>query len=599
MSYISSFGGGVPLTWNAILELIESDPDYPFDRRTYDASRVRKALAWDAAPTWHAARSPVNKHSRFSSLPFNRETIGELFDNVRATDLRLAQKTIDNARSACNRVANYYQLTHGFSRTPLSDECRQLLALVESKWDRIPLMSGMRYLSYVHQSPWRMDDFIASNFEEALTALRPKWAKRDMREFTRAWNKCSAAIPEWPKFVLARRVRPPRPTIDWADYPEVRTAIDDYLACGCRVPVEEGEELDGNDDLDLDLDDLLLPLAPRTIRGHLEHLRRVVWALRDEHPKTLRDLCAPRRYQQAMRALADQVGGVNRTTMNRANVLLRLARHPGILTKAEIKLVLTVHARYVKKYAEYKKECEDRDQKTLDQLDDPSVMAAFLALPTLTLNRVLAQRNRKTVACAYAIQRALILELWLCAPWRINKFVNIELDQIVTIRLDAVDRAILQAPKRQATNKRSPEHFLNKSTMELLRLYVEEYRPLILAANKSPLDLPHLFPGRNGRAKCVTGLRDQMTRFVRQNTSLKHWHPHVMRKIAPKIALDQDPGALDVARRTGGWTDEKMLRGIYGQRVHRASQARYLDLLESQRLTSVRSVNRRTRKGGR
>ena len=80
-------------------------------------------------------------------MPFNRQSIAALFDNVRATDLRLAQKTVDNARSACNRVADHYQLTHCYSRTPLSEECRQLLALVDSKWDRIPLMSGMRYLS--------------------------------------------------------------------------------------------------------------------------------------------------------------------------------------------------------------------------------------------------------------------------------------------------------------------------------------------------------------------------------------------------------------------------------------------------------------------
>ena len=87
-----------------------------------------------------------------------------------------------------------------------------------------------------------------------------------------------------------------------------------------------------------------------------------------------------------------------------------------------------------------------------------------------------------------------------------------------------------------------------------------------------------------------------MTKFIRKHTSFKDWHPHLMRKITPKIALDADPGALEVARRTGGWANDTMLRSIYGQRVHRASQARYLELLEGRRLTSIRAYGARRRK---
>ena len=84
-----------------------------------------------------------------------------------------------------------------------------------------------------------------------------------------------------------------------------------------------------------------------------------------------------------------------------------------------------------------------------------------------------------------------------------------------------------------------------------------------------------------------------MTRFVRKKTSLKDWHPHLIRKISPKITLDADPGALEVARRTGGWANDRMLHQVYGQRVHRASQARYLELLEGRRLSSIRAISGR------
>jgi hypothetical protein len=89
-----------------------------------------------------------------------------------------------------------------------------------------------------------------------------------------------------------------------------------------------------------------------------------------------------------------------------------------------------------------------------------------------------------------------------------------------------------------------------------------------------------------------------MTKFVRKHTSLKNWHPHMIRKITPKIALDADPGALEVTRRMGGWADDTMLRKVYGQRVHRASQEQYLKLLEGRRLNSIRALGARGRSHG-
>ena len=162
------------------------------------------------------------------------------------------------------------------------------------------------------------------------------------------------------------------------------------------------------------------------------------------------------------------------------------------------------------------------------------------------------------------------------------------------MRLDAVERVLLRKPKKQAANKRAPEHFLNADAVDLLRLYLNEYRPLIMQHNKN-LNSQHLFPGRNGKAKAAASLRTQMTKFVRKNTSLKHWHPHFVRKTSPKITLDADPSAIEVARRTGGWANDRMLHQVYEQRVHRASQAKYLEFLDGRKLHSIRSIGKRRR----
>jgi hypothetical protein len=61
----------------------------------------------------------------------------------------------------------------------------------------------------------------------------------------------------------------------------------------------------------------------------------------------------------------------------------------------------------------------------------------------------------------------------------------------------------------------------------------------------------------------------------------------------PKIILDVDPTAIEAAISAGGWKDDRMLRKVYGQRTHRATQKQYIELLESRRLTSLGTMRRR------
>jgi hypothetical protein len=90
----STINQGQPMTWRKILQHQLDDPEYPSDRRAYDGSRVKKALAWDAAPTWQAARSPIKRPSKYLDRPFNHLTIDELFAGLRAAELRLTTKTL-------------------------------------------------------------------------------------------------------------------------------------------------------------------------------------------------------------------------------------------------------------------------------------------------------------------------------------------------------------------------------------------------------------------------------------------------------------------------------------------------------------------------
>ena len=122
-----------PLTWTEVLAHLPDDPDYPPDRRTFDASRIKKALAWDASPTFDKAKSKIKLPSKFLDRPFNHDTIDELFDALRAAELRLAPKTLENARSICKFVSDFYEVARGIGHTPLSADCKRLMNLVSNK----------------------------------------------------------------------------------------------------------------------------------------------------------------------------------------------------------------------------------------------------------------------------------------------------------------------------------------------------------------------------------------------------------------------------------------------------------------------------------
>lgn len=587
---------GKPATWEEIVVRVDNDPKYPEDRRPTDSARLKKALSWDAAPTRNAAKSSVKRSSDFENRPFNRQTINELFAKVRPRELGISAKTVANTKSICMKVADFYNMPRGIAYTPLSEDCENLLGLVKSDWDRRALMTGLRYFSFHNISPWRITQADADDYRRALVEdFHRADAKELWVEFTRVWEKCHS-VRGWPDIALTRNICPRQAAINWADYPGLNEQVDAYLNAGrCSFNDNNDGEADAVPDFLID------PLKPISIRNLKGSIGMVVWALGTagipKHELTsLQSLCRPERFSLAMRILVGRTNGaVNRTIMARATALYRLARHPGLLPLDDVKTVQNLMKRLSRSFRRFLETHTDKDQQMLDRLDDPSVMDALLQLPTEIKNRVLAKRRPPTIGDAYAIQRAVILELWLCAPYRIGAFSSIGLEQLVSIRIQNVETVLLRGPKEQSSNKKSPEHLLNSDTISLLNLYLDHYRPLIAEHNGSP-NSDHLLPGMNGRSKHPTSLRTQMTKFIRKHTSLQNWHPHAMRKIVPKIALDGDPGAVEIVRRTGGWADDRMLRDVYGQHVHRASQKQYLKLLEERRLTSIRSLAPRQRK---
>ena len=78
---------------------------------------------------------------------------------------------------------------------------------------------------------------------------------------------------------------------------------------------------------------------------------------------------------------------------------------------------------------------------------------------------------------------------------------------------------------------------LPSSTVALLDLYLERYRPLLLDGPSS-----WLFPGRQNGPKSEQAIRSQIQTCVATKCGVKV-NPHLFRHIAAKIHLDSNPGA--------------------------------------------------------
>lgn len=369
-------------------------------------------------------------------------------------------------------------------------------------------------------------------------------------------------------------------------------SVDDHLALGDPRP--EGDDIFAGP--------AVRPLSAGSKKGRKEALRMAASALRDAEVdyrsfRYVRDICLPARYTAALRILVAKAGGVTSTVMRYARDLWKLAGLPDVLSASERDEVKEAFDKLKARYREYETaeveagRARDRGQELLDHLDDPAAMDAYLALAHREVEAARRYRNPFGVGAAYAIMRALTLEIWHTVSWRIGVSVAWRLIQFVEVEIEGEKRIMVRAPKDQPDNKRTPDQYLSPEAAALYRLFISRHRDVILRHNKCPAGTPYLFPGRGGLQRHPHTMHTQMNRWIRKHTGLD-FHPHAIRKINPKVILDEDPTAIELAVRCGGWADDRMIRKIYGQKQHRKSQLKINEFVVGRRLRAISTVRK-------
>jgi hypothetical protein len=382
----------------------------------------------------------------------------------------VSEKRLQNARSDLKFVLDRYGL--GARRRylgPLTCEVRACWDLLEDKYEQCSLSRLMHYLSAKRINPADMSENVSAAFLAALEREgATKGARTAHQSAIRAWNKVRRKYPGWPQIELTKPKYGATWTRPWHEFPpSLKATAMAFLARG----VDPGAIFDDTAPAQ--------PLKATTIRTQMGHFRCAASALvldgiPPEQLVDLRSLCTPERFKRVLtQMIARRSGKVGGYLAGLAWTLVKAARYSGSLNPTEIEEVNRLFKKLsLKRSSERRTEC-DRDQQLLEQFEDERRVDLFLSLPTRTVTKIMTSGAR-SVQAALMVQRACLLELWLCAPLRISNLVRLRLDShFFRLKLDGKDRVVIRIPPEEVKNHEAVEYYLSDDAAGLLDLYVK------------------------------------------------------------------------------------------------------------------------------
>jgi integrase len=475
-----------------------------------------------------------------TAMPAHPRYLRERLATFHPAAAGVSRKRLQNVRSALAFALDRY----GFGGrrdylAPLSPAAQALYDRLPDKYFRCRLSRLLHFISAQGIEPEQMSDAVSEQFLAALEQHSAiKHVRTTHQDACRAWNKARVQVPGWPDVELT--VPRYRQTwgVPWTAFPaSLEAAVDAWFA----DPIDDGDFFADNG--------RIKPLAPRTVATQKDHMRCVASALvrMGYQPSAIVDLAylvQPAHVRRALTFFLDRNDRKpNAYVAAIAYTLRTVAKYGVVLPDADRKEV----ERLYKKVAQQRHGMTAKNLARLRQLDDLAVRDRLLAYPTVRIREAL-RHDRGGVAEALAVQAALATELWLFVPLRIANFAGLRLDQHLIRREDRRGERpwAIHVPAAMVKNTIDLDYELPAPIARHLELYLERFRPRLVAGTN-----PWLFPGRDGNAKHVATLRDQVVRAVRQGTGIE-LHPHLFRHIAGKLLLDEHPGDQGTVQRMLG-----------------------------------------------
>ncbi|MBU2288985.1 MAG: tyrosine-type recombinase/integrase, partial [Gammaproteobacteria bacterium] len=240
-----------------------------------------------------------------------------------------------------------------------------------------------------------------------------------------------------------------------------------------------------------------------------------------------------------------------------------------------------------------------RHANMLSAFADTSCLKRWFESPSVLWERACApiRRGRKPQATHVALARsALVARMGqYVAPVRRSNHARYRHagDDRHLLLPEGDGEGTLRIPADEGKTLRSIHVRIDRETVRMLKYYIKHFLPIAQKNAKASADNPHLFPGAGGREIEEGGYASgngYVTKSKLNSTFKRHMKKHcglnmclhVMRHLAGKIILDQDPSAMSLVQEILGHRRLETTQSYYAEVSKIVAQRRYIHLLEQQ-----------------
>ena len=524
-----------------------------------------------------ALRSAINTLCRVIAMPPTMVPADPNFIRRKLKDASPAAVGVKVRRLSTSRSETLFALRHlklvgkGTYLAPMAGEWAILWKRLPDKYARTVMSRFFRYVSAKGLDPRDVNDRIAREFLDALTAESLiKDPRVTHQNLCRRWNAMIGVVPGWPKVRLA--------------VPRYATH---YILAPDSFPADFWNDVDtwlakqGHDDI-LDLNAPPRALRPRTLRQYRYEVRRFasMLVLRGHDPQAITSLAylvRPKHVEDGLRFLLEKNGNKPmRSAADVATLLGKIAKHWVKAPPADIALI----NRYARNVMPRGEGLGRKNRLRLAPLRDPKNIVLLFLLPR-KIRKDIEAKARTLRDDALLMQWAVALMILTYAPLRIGTLSILHIER--NLRWSGpkmTGMLVLDIDGSHVKNGQTLSFPLPEECADLIRLYLRKYHPRLTSGPN-----PYLFPSDlPDRPKRSDTLGKQLSRLIHRSIGLEV-NPHLYRHLVHIIVLNRYPGAYAMVSRVLGHTSlQTAIRNYAGEDMAislRAFQGLVTDVLAS------------------
>jgi integrase len=484
-------------------------------------------------------------------VPADARSIRDLLENLSPAMLGLQPEAFNNIRSILRRVLRLMgKSAHRRARNePLVPSWAALFKRLERHAAKAGMGAFISFCSASGYDPADVGDEHLALFVQAQEAgsLDALWRKR-IDATVREWNKAAKTVAGWPTTELH---------VPWAKR-EVITLPMDALPSAFQGSVQEYLHYLENPPADDDYAPLR-GLRPETIKSKEFALRYMGSVLLragvpTEKLTSVDDLVTKEALDTILGFFEPDENGTGRVTC------LQMAMHlKSIATSQKSPSPEVIH-RLKSTISRHKRKTQGltkRNREKIKRLSDARTAAKLFTLPPKIFD-ALGKIKKPTTRDANQALAALYVELSLMWPARIGNLSKIHLTENITRSgTGRTARMFIHFDAAAVKNRKDLEAELPPATANMVDLFIQRYRPLLIKAPSS-----FLFPHRNGGPRHRGTIWEAVTKLTERHVGVPI-HPHLFRHLGVHFFLQAHPGNYEVARRTLGHSSIDTTTGSY------------------------------------